>query len=241
MKGSILNYKVFEGVLDSIDLNKKHIINTINAHSYCVAKKDILFKESLLSSDVLLPDGISIVYAHYLLRGEKIRKIAGYDIFLFLMDILNKESESCFFLGSSKKTLKKIKQKASEEYPNIKVFDYSPPFKEEFSKEDNIEMITAINKSRPAVLFVGMTAPKQEKWSYLNKDKINAKLIVSIGAVFDFYAGTVKRPSKFWINIGLEWLIRFLENPKKMFPRIFKSMPIFVRDIMLLKIKQVKA
>ena len=87
------------------------------------------------------------------------------------------------------------------------------------------------------VLFVGMTAPKQEKWAFTNRDRIPAGLICSIGAVFDFYAGTVKRSSPFWISIGLEWLPRLLREPKRLYKRVFVSGPAFLWDLFLFFVK----
>jgi N-acetylglucosaminyldiphosphoundecaprenol N-acetyl-beta-D-mannosaminyltransferase len=97
-------------------------------------------------------------------------------------------------------------------------------------------MISAINNFAPDILFVGMTAPKQEKWVYLNKSQINAKIICSIGAVFDFYSGNIKRPNQFWINLGLEWLIRFLKEPRRLFNRNFISTPLFLFYVLKAKL-----
>lgn len=89
-------------------------------------------------------------------------------------------------------------------------------------------MISAVNNARPHVLWVGMTAPKQEKWIYKNKAKLQVPFIGAIGAVFDFYAGTKERSSDFWIKMGLEWLPRFLKEPKRLWERNMKSTPIFL-------------
>ncbi len=101
-------------------------------------------------------------------------------------------------MGSSWKTLNLIKYRISFEYPNLKVGIYSPPYKSEFSNKENKEIFNIINEFKPNILFIGMTAPKQEKWLFQNKEHLNFNVGASIGAVFDFYAGTVKRPSKFW-------------------------------------------
>lgn len=220
-----------------LSFENKTIINTINPHSYCVAKSDTEFRKALLESDVLLPDGIGIVLAAKFLKGEKIKKIAGYDIFLFLLEKLNQIEGTCFFLGASVKTLELIHTKIGKEYPNVIVNSFSPPFKEGFSDEENGNMIKEVNKFNPDVLFVGMTAPKQEKWVYQNKDQLNTKVICSIGAVFDFYAGTVKRPSKLWIKLGLEWLPRLIKEPKRLWKRNLISTPIFLFDMILIKFK----
>ena len=232
----ILGYKIYEHTLKSIDFDKNKIINTINPHSYCVAKQDLQFKQALSSSDILLPDGVGIVFANRFLNGKQIKKIAGYDLFLFLMNKLNNESGSVFFLGASKETLEKIKSKSFQDYPNITFGSFSPPYKFEFSEKDSKIMCDEVNIFNPDVLFVGMTAPKQEKWVHLYKNKLNANIICSIGAVFDFYAGNVKRSSDIWISLGLEWLPRLIKEPRRLFYRNFVSTPKFILDILSIKI-----
>ena len=105
----LLGYNVFPFTLDKINFENNKIINTINPHSYCEAIKDDKFKEALKNSDILLPDGIGIVWAEKFLNNHSIKRIAGYDLFLFLMNQLETEKGSAFFLGSSIETLKKIK------------------------------------------------------------------------------------------------------------------------------------
>jgi N-acetylglucosaminyldiphosphoundecaprenol N-acetyl-beta-D-mannosaminyltransferase len=105
------------------------------------------------------------------------------------------------------------------EYPNVKIGTHSPPYKTEFTFEDNAIMVEAINSFRPDVLFIGMTAPKQEKWAYQHYNKLDTGHICCIGAVFDFYAGTIQRAPKWIIDLGLEWFFRFLKEPRRMWRR----------------------
>ena len=95
---NLLDYNVTSGY-PLIAVKEKTVVNTINPHSYCVAKKDLVFKQALQKSDFLLPDGIGIVMAAKVLKGEKIQKIAGYDVFMNLMLQLNENHGSCFFFG----------------------------------------------------------------------------------------------------------------------------------------------
>lgn len=234
---NFLGYNIYSDDLEKITIDHKLIISTINPYSYLLAEKDKIFKEALLNSDIILPDGVGIVWATRYLKNKKIKKIAGYDLFIHLMHLLEKKNGSCFFFGSTEETLSKIKKKSTKEYPSVKVDYHSPPFKEQFSDKEDREFADIINSFNPDVLFVGITAPKQEKWVFKNKDKLNVPIIVSIGAVFDFYAGNVIRPSQFWISIGLEWLVRFLQEPKRLFKRNLYSI-LFV--IKILKAKFLK-
>jgi N-acetylglucosaminyldiphosphoundecaprenol N-acetyl-beta-D-mannosaminyltransferase len=228
----IRNYNIYASdLLDiGIDDEKQIIINTINAHSYIVAKNDSKFEQALIESDILLPDGEGIVLMAKNHQNQKIKKIAGADIHDHLLNILEEKQLKCFYLGSSQETLDLIHEKLSLKYPNITFGFFSPPFKASFSKEDNQEMISKINHFQPHVVFVGMTAPKQEKWVSDNKEKINAKIICSIGAVFDFIAETKKRAPQWIINIKMEWLYRSF-TAWRLTKRYLYSTPLFLIEV----------
>jgi len=158
-----LGYKLFADDLDSIPLARKVLVNTINQYSYCIAEKDSVFKNALRNSDILLPDGVGMTWASKFLNGKKIKKVAGADIHEFLIEKMNEESGSCFYLVASETTLIKIHNKLKREYLNIKIGSSSSPFKPTFTAADFAFMIQKVNESNPNVLFVGMMAPKQEK------------------------------------------------------------------------------
>lgn len=217
----------------------KLLINTINAFSYDNARKDVLFSEALQKGDVLIPDGISIVKACRFLnaKSQPKERIAGWDLFVYEMEKLNRVGGKVMFLGSSDAVLNLIRQRVAEKYPKIEVDTYSPPYKPEFSDEDNEAMISAINHSNPDLLWIGMTAPKQEKWAYTHLDRLDVHChIGTIGAVFDFFAGTVKRAPERWQRVGLEWLYRLLSEPRRMWRRYFIGNAKFIYYIMLEKI-----
>ncbi|WDF62500.1 WecB/TagA/CpsF family glycosyltransferase [Flavobacterium sp. KACC 22763] len=235
----LMDYSIYSGDLSDCFTGSKVLINTINQYSYCIAEKDLDFKKALLDSDILLPDGVGIISAVRLLTHKTIKKIAGADIHQFLLANLNKKGGTCFYLGSSQNTLNRIASRVSDEFPNIKLSTFSPPYKDEFSPCDIKKMLDEVNGFKPDVLFVGMTAPKQEKWSNMYKNELDVKLICSIGAVFDFYADTIARPSNFWINIGLEWFVRLVKEPKRMWKRYLYYGPVFIKLILEKKIKSI--
>lgn len=230
------NINILERKKDLSSLpNKKLLINTINAHSYNTALKDNLFAEALLNGDVLIPDGISIVKACKWIKAKSrpIERIAGWDLFEFEMNKLNQKGGKCFFMGSSENVLKQIKEKAKIIYPNITIETYSPPYKTNFSDEENKSIIDAINKSNPDLLWIGMTAPKQEKWIYSHWEELNIHCHAgTIGAVFDFFAGTVERAPIWWQNNGLEWLYRLLKEPRRMWKRYIIGNILFLYNVM---------
>ncbi len=218
----------------------KLLINTINAHSYNTALKDILFAEALQNGDILIPDGASIVIACKWLNAKSRPKerIAGWDLFEYEMNRLNLKGGKCFFMGSSEKVLSLIKEKAKLVYPNIIVETYSPPYKPEFNDEDNKKIINAINQANPDLLWIGMTAPKQEKWTYSHWTELDIHCHVgTIGAVFDFFAGTIERAPQWWQEHSLEWLYRLIKEPKRMWKRYIIGNILFLWNILNEKIK----
>lgn len=236
------------------DLPKgKLLINTINAHSYNTALKDDLFAEALTKGDVLIPDGASIVKACRWLKAKSqpTERIAGWDLFVHEMKTLNENFNDNFnfngddngndcterkgrvmFMGSSEMVLGLIRERAAKDYPNIEIVTYSPPYKAVFTEEDNKAIIDAINIANPNLLWIGMTAPKQEKWTYTHWNELNIHCHVgTIGAVFDFYAGTIQRAPISWQEHGLEWLYRLLKEPKRMWRRYIIGNFLFLWNV----------
>jgi len=234
---TILGYNIYSGSRQDL-ADAEGVINTINPHSYVISRKDEKFREALEAADYLLPDGTVITIASRILKGHKINKIAGSDLHETILRSLNEKKGSCFYLGSTESTLKIITDKLKREYPEIRSGSYSPPFRDVFIDEENAAMIKAVNEFGPDVLFVGMTAPKQERWVHENRGNLNAPLLCCIGAAFDFYAGTVKRSGKFWINAGLEWLPRLIREPGRLWRRNFVSSPLFLWYVFLEKIRK---
>lgn len=219
----------------------KVLINTINAHSYNVARKDELFAEALTKGDYLIPDGMSVVKACKWLhaKSQPRVRIAGADLFEYEMDRLNKKCGTVMFMGSSEKTLAKIVDQAAKVYPNLKVVTYSPPYKPEFDEADNKAIVDAINMTNPDLLWIGMTAPKQEKWTYSHWNELNIHCHVgTIGAVFDFFAGNTKRAPQWWQKHGLEWLYRLIKEPRRMWRRYIIGNTVFLWNMLGEKISR---
>ncbi|MEM7096909.1 MAG: WecB/TagA/CpsF family glycosyltransferase [Pseudomonadota bacterium] len=207
-----------------------------NPHSLHTANADKEFCKSLNAADLVTPDGVGVVLASRFLGGEISERITGSDIFYEVSIRMNKKGGMrCFFLGSTEATLAEIRAKMKKEYPNIEVGTYSPPFKPNFSEDENLKMIAAINEFNADVLWVGMTAPKQEKWIYDNISQLDVKFVGAIGAVFDFFTGRVKRSGVTYQKLGLEWLPRLLQEPRRLWRRNLVSNPAFVFEVLAQK------
>ena len=236
----IFGFNVFNDQLSKIkiDHNTK-VINCISPNNYGLTTKDPEFKKAMQTTDIIILDGVYFALASIFLKGKNIKRNQGPDVFDYFIKHLEMTKGKAFFLGSSELVLERIKKRAACEYPNIKVEYFSPPFKPEFSDDDNELMIRKINAFEPDILFVGMTTPKQDKWAIKHRDKVNAKLIATIGNVFDWYARTQKRIHPIWFKLRLGWLIRIFLRPE-IFKRNIGNQMIFFWHLFLaiLRIKK---
>ncbi|UZJ41987.1 WecB/TagA/CpsF family glycosyltransferase [Prosthecochloris sp. SCSIO W1101] len=225
----VLGYRVYNGLLDEIEgTNGTIVINTISPNSYGMATKDYVFQKALKSSDYLVLDGVYFALASILCDGKSIKKNQVPEMFYHFMKKMQSENGKVFFLGSTKGTLSRIKNRTKIDYPALKVQTYSPPYKEKFDDQDNALMIDKINEFNPDLLCIGMTAPKQEKWVFVNKNKIKVKYIISIEAVFDWYAGNRKEVLPIWWKFNLGWLGRVIQRPE-IIKRNFPNVCIFLK------------
>ncbi|MGD0237100.1 MAG: WecB/TagA/CpsF family glycosyltransferase [Syntrophorhabdales bacterium] len=214
----------------------------INPHSLVVSEDDSEFKQALKTADILIPDGFGIVLASKILGLPTRHRVSGPDFFLdFTKHANSLGSLKYFLLGSSERVIEKMVKRLKQEAPNIDVCGVlSPPYKERFTEDDNESMVHAINACRPDVLWVGLSAPKQEKWIFQNREKLDVPFVAAVGAAFDFYAGTKKRSSLFWQRVGLEWLPRWLREPIRLSGRNLKSTPIFLSWVVRERLRQMR-
>ncbi|MBP5190526.1 MAG: WecB/TagA/CpsF family glycosyltransferase [Bacteroidales bacterium] len=223
-------YKLTESLSELPMDGEAVVVSCLNPHSFVKALDDAEFHKALEQSDVLLPDGEGICMALKLLRGERIDKIAGDDLHGYLLERLSEKGGKVYYMGSTERVLSLIEKRLGREHPGVTVRCFSPSFCDELSYAESMQIVDDINAFAPDVLFVSMTAPKQEKWVEKYRVQLSGvKVIASIGAVFDFYAGTVKRAPRWAVRMHLEWLFRLVKEPRRMWERNFVSTPRYLR------------
>ena len=200
-----------------------------NPHSLVNTRENPLFREALADTPHIVADGVGISLMARVVGVEVGPRITGSDYFCALMKKLNQAGgKRVFFLGSTKEVLDLLTARVKQNYPNVDVAGaISPPFGDWPAELDD-RYVDEINRVRPDVLWVGMTAPKQEVWVHSNKARLDVPVIASVGAVFDFYSGRTPRAPKWMQHLGLEWFYRFLKEPRRMWKRNFISTPKFI-------------
>ncbi len=192
------------------------------------AHKDSDLKTIYNSADLVLCDGVPILWASIFLKNSLKQRITGLDLLPKFSKVSALNNYSMYFLGAGEGVGEKLSQKLINENPKINIVGvYSPPFAKEFSDEENNKIVEKINLVKPNILWVSLTAPKQDFWIYKHFDKIDANIIIGIGGAFEVTAGLTKRAPLWMQKNGLEWFFRFLQEPQRLFFRYFVEAPLF--------------
>ena len=208
------------------------VFTCANPHSLVIARRDVEFRRALKTSSAVVADGAGCQWVAALFRLSIGPRITGFDYFVALMSALNRTGGKVFFFGSQSNVLEIIRDRVRSEFPQLSVAMLSPPFRS-WSAAENQSMIMQIKQFQPDVLWVGMTAPKQEKWVNANVPHLQIPVIGSIGAVFDYYAGVTRRAPQWICRLGFEWLYRLPREPHRLWRRTFVSAPKFLWFVLL--------
>jgi len=235
---NIANNDLLITLAQCIHEKKKAQVCITPVNSVLAAIKDPEVLNIYNNAEIVLCDGMPIKWASFFLNTPIQERITGLDLLPDLVELCAKNNFSVFLLGASPGVGDKLKQTISQSYPNCKVVGvYVPPFMKVFSGEENDKMIAAVNEAAPDVLLVSLTAPKQDIWIAQNKNLLNASVQVGIGGAFEVMAGLAKRAPKWMQSAGLEWLFRFIQEPKRLFRRYFIEAPLFIPLVIKQKLK----
>ena len=215
--------------------SRRRWLACLNPHSYVVSRTNAPFLMALRTAHWLVPDGAGIVLASRLLGGHIRRRVTGPDIFSTVSALANRRGAfSALFIGSTPQTLAEIRNRYAAEFNNAApIAVHSPPFKAKFGGDDVAQIRDLVNHHSPDLLWIGLSAPKQELLLSDLHNSADYGFAAAIGAEFDFYAGTVRRAPKLFKNCGLEWLPRLAQEPMRLWHRTLISSPLFVRDVVL--------
>lgn len=226
---NITNEHLLESFTERIGQKQKTQVCITPVNSVLAAIKDPQVLSIYNASEYVLCDGTPIKWAAGFLNTPIVERITGLDLLPNLVAHCAKHDFSIFLLGASPGVGEQLKQTIHAQYPHCKVVGvYVPPFMKVFSEEENIKMIDAINAVSPDVLLVSLTAPKQDIWIAENLHRVNASIQIGIGGAFEVMAGLAKRAPKWMHTAGLEWLYRFIQEPKRLFRRYFIEAPLFI-------------
>lgn len=217
------------------------VVATLNPHSWVCARSDPEFRAALQRADLLIADGVGLVWASSMLQASKVHRITGGELWAAVMQELQQRGGRCFMLGSTPAVLERIVRQVAIDYPDVSLATLSPPFQPDFDESQIDAMATAVNAFAPDVLFLGLTAPKQEKLAERLRGRVAPQVTASIGAVFDFVAGTQPRAPALMRRLGVEWAYRLLREPRRMWRRNFVSTPKFLLAVLAARLGRLDA
>ncbi len=216
-----LSYKEsLERIIEAAKSKASKYICFANVHMSIEAVDSDSFTKAVNEADLVCADGMPLVKAVKIAHKTEIDRVAGMDMMPSLLEAANKENLSVFFFGGTDDVLEKIVERASKEFKNLSIVGaFSPPFKK-LSEEEKESHRELIRKSGAHLVFVALGCPKQELWMAENSEHLNAVLL-GVGGAFPVYANIQKRAPQWMRNFSLEWLYRFMQDPKRLFKRYF--------------------
>ena len=207
---------------------RNRLVSARDAHGIVQANKNEDFKNILNQFYCNLPDGMPIVWVGYLKGANQIERCTGLDTFEKVMSNTSNLPIKHFFCGGKPGVAIQLKDAASEKLSNINVVGtYSPPFRT-MSDEEFAVLGAMINASGANVVWIGLSTPKQEIFAAKLAKYVTVNYIITVGAVFDFFTGKVRRAPNWIQKFGLEWLYRLLKEPRRLFLRYAEVVPMFI-------------
>ncbi|MDQ3802033.1 MAG: WecB/TagA/CpsF family glycosyltransferase [Acidobacteriota bacterium] len=191
------------------------------------------------AADFIITDGMPLVWMQKLQGRKDAARVRANDLMIMLCEYAAKNNLSVGFYGGKQEVIDAIKERARKELPDLKIaYAFSPPFRP-LTDEEDAAITAEINRAKPDILFMGLGCPKQENWMAAHRDKVKA-VMLGVGASFDFYAGNVKESPEWLGRLGLEWLYRLTQEPKRLWKRYLILNPRFMRlaTLQLLKAKK---
>ena len=201
---------------------KYHYIVTPNVDHIVKLEKDVEFQAVYRDADLILTDGMPLIWISKFMKNKIKEKISGSDLFPKVCKLAANKRYKIFLLGAESGVAEQAAINLKNKYKELEIAGtYSPEFGFEKDEEAINRIIDMINKAKPDILFVGLGAPKQEKFIFKYRDRLKVPVCLAIGASIDFEAGKIKRAPKWMQKNGLEWLYRIMKEPKRMFKRYF--------------------
>lgn len=225
-----------KNTLNYIDNNleefKGKYICISNVHTTVMAYENKQYMDIQNRAILSLADGGPLSVVSKIKGFKHADRVTGPDLMEEIFKLSEKKGYTHYFYGSTEENLKKMKLRLNKKYPKLRILGmYSPPFKEkvELESEDKLKELNKINAD---FIWVGLGAPKQEKWMSYHENKVNS-LMIGVGAGFDYMAGTIKRAPRWMQKYSLEWVYRLIQDPRRLFKRYIVTNTKFIYLIIL--------
>jgi N-acetylglucosaminyldiphosphoundecaprenol N-acetyl-beta-D-mannosaminyltransferase len=202
------------------------MIGVVNGAKLVKMRSDPLLRESILNSDLILADGMSVVWASRILGDGLPERVTGIDLFESLLGAAEDDDRSVYFLGASQEVLDELLARVRTHYPKLRIVGSRNGY---FSVDEEPALSDEISRLAPHFLFVGISTPKKEIFLERWGDHMAIPVCHGVGGSFDVYAGKTSRAPASWQRMGIEWLYRVLQEPRRMWRRYLVTNTIFIK------------
>lgn len=210
-----------------VQTGQSKMICLCNVHSVVTAQHDAALANALKQADLNLPDGAPIAWLMRQRSWPEQQRLSGPDLMWQLMREAEKLQLSVFLMGATPVTLGKLNQVFGKAFPRLLIAgSVSPPFRP-LSRFEEGDIVDQINRSGASIVMIGLGCPKQEIWMAEHSHAMNA-VTIGVGAAFDYHAGSLRRAPPGWQRIGLEWLYRLLQEPRRLARRYLLTNTLFL-------------
>ena len=227
--GMPIDAMTMDDVLDrcraSLATRERTLVGVVNAAKMVRLRDDAHLRDSLLDCDVLLADGQSVVWASRLLRRAVPERVAGVDLFERLLELAARDGRSVYLLGARADVLGTLQQRLGERFPALKIVGARDGY---FTDAEASTVAADIADSGADMLFLGMTSPKKEIFLGDYGETLGVPVLHGVGGSFDILAGVTKRAPLLWQRLGVEWLYRVLQEPRRLWRRYFTTNVTFI-------------
>lgn len=204
-----------------------------NVHAVMEARRDQTLQRIYDGAKLTVPDGMPLVWLGRLFGHGDVRRVYGPDFTLQLCQSAARHGYRCFFYGGAPGVADALAAEMSRRFPGLRVAGTgAPPFRPATAEEAE-EDVGRINRADPDIVFVGLGCPKQERWMAAHRDRLAARVLVGVGAAFDFHTGRVRQAPRWMMRAGLEWLFRLAKEPRRLWYRYLVYNPLFLFHVAL--------
>jgi N-acetylglucosaminyldiphosphoundecaprenol N-acetyl-beta-D-mannosaminyltransferase len=210
-----------------------HSIALAGMYGITEAQRDTSLKRVFNSADLVVPDGMPLVWIGRLRGRTLARRVYGPELMLKSCDSGRAKGYRHFFLGGAPGVPEKLSQTLQAQFPGLQVAGaFSPPYRS-LTPEEDAEIVAAINASACDILWVGLGSPQQDRWMYEHRERLNVPVVVAVGAAFDMNSGAMKQAPLWVREHGFEWLYRLLQEPRRLWRRYIFNGAKFIAYVAL--------
>jgi N-acetylglucosaminyldiphosphoundecaprenol N-acetyl-beta-D-mannosaminyltransferase len=225
--------RALESIAGWVESGERHYVCVCAVHTVMECQRDPELRRMINRASLAVPDGMPLVWISRLKGQPQVRRVYGPDLMLSFCELAARRGYTNYLLGGVVGQPEILGQRLLERFPNLLIAGGAPTPARPLSPVDNDEIIEAINRVGPDVVWVGMGTGYQERWIAQNRHRLRAPVLIGVGAAFDMHSKRVRQAPAWMQRTGLEWFFRLLQEPLRLWRRYLLGNPLFVYRLLV--------